>query len=128
MLHKTNFYLSGVNPDVARNRRRVAGEAPEYRGVSYASDHRRAPGIVTLLPDRPEHTRILLPLRLNLNSVTSLLLTREGLRLPDEHWVKARSAGACEMVTEAEIHRDTVHKVSSVSCRAIASDFWQNGN
>lgn len=128
MLDKTNFYLSGVNADVVRNRHPVAGEPAEYRGVSYASDRRRAPAIVTLLPERPEHTRMLLLLGLNLNSVTSLLLTPGGLRLLDDEWVKAGSPQSWEMVIEAEIYRDTVLKVSPVSCRAIASDFWRRGN
>jgi hypothetical protein len=125
MLDKTNFYLAGVNADVVRNRHPLAGEPAEYREITYASDRRRAPAIITLLPERPEHTRMLLLLGRNLTSVTSLLLTPEGLRLLDEQWAKAGSPGSWEMVIEAEIYRDTVLKVSPVSCRAIASDFWQ---
>jgi hypothetical protein len=128
MLDKTNFYLAGVNADVVRNRNPRAGEPAEYREVTYASDRRRAPAIVTLLPERPEHTRMLLLLGLHLNSVTSLLLTPEGLRLLDEQWARAGSPASWEMVIEAEIYRDTVLKVSPVSCRAIPSDFWRHSN
>jgi hypothetical protein len=128
MLDKTNFYLAGVNADVVLNRHPLAGEPAQYHEVAYASDRRRAPAIITLLPERTERTRMLLLLGRNLTSVTSLLLTPEGLRLLDEQWAKAGSPGSWEMVIEAEIYRDTVLKVSPVSCRAIASNFWQEGD
>jgi Transcriptional regulatory protein, C terminal len=125
MLDKTNFYLTGNNADIVRNRNPRPGEPVEYREIVYASDRRMAPAIVTLLPARPEHTRMLLLLGRNLTSITSMLLTAEGLRLLDDQWSKIGSPSAWEMVIEAEIYRDTVLRVSPVTCRAISSAFWK---
>lgn len=125
MLAKTNFYLSGINADVVRNRHPQQREPAEFSTVNYASDRRLAPAIVTLLPARPEHTRMLLLLGLNLTSITSLLLNPDGLNLLDAEWRKAGSPDAWEMVLQADVYRDTVLKVSPVAIRAIAPDFWQ---
>ena len=125
MLDKTNFYLTGNNADVVRSRHPGPGEPAEYRETVYASDRRMAPAIVTLLPARPEHTRMLLLLGRNLTIITSMLLTGEGLRLLDDQWLKAGSPPAWEMVIEAEIYRDTVLRVFPVSCRAISPAFWK---
>jgi hypothetical protein len=68
---------------------------------------------------------MLLLLGRNLTSITSMLLTGEGLRLLDDQWLKAGSPPAWEMVIEAEIYRDTVLRVFPVSCRAISPAFWK---
>jgi len=57
--------------------------------------------------------------------MTSLLLSREGLKLVEEQWAKSGSPDAWEMVIEAEIYRDTILKVWPVSLRPIPSTFWE---
>jgi hypothetical protein len=124
MLEKTNFYIAQVSPDVIRNRSPKPGEAAEFQEVSYSADRRLAPAIITLLPARPEHTRMLFLLGRNLTSITSLLTSLEGLRLLDDAWTKSGSPESWEMVIQAEIYRDTILRTTPVACRPIAASFW----
>jgi hypothetical protein len=125
MLEKTNFYIAQVSPDLIRSRNPKPGEPAEYREVSYSADRRLAPAIIMLLPAKPEHTRMLLLLGRNLTSITSVLVSLEGLKLLDELWAKSGSPDAWEMVIQAEIYRDTVLKTTPVSCRPIPATFWK---
>ena len=125
MVEKTNFYIASVSPDVIRSREPKPGEPAEYREVSYSVDRRIAPAIIALLPARPEHVRILLLLGRNQTSITSTLVTLEGLRLIEEQWTKGGSPDAWEMVIQAEIYRDTVLKVTPLNFRAIPATFWK---
>ncbi|HLX45865.1 MAG TPA: helix-turn-helix domain-containing protein [Bryobacteraceae bacterium] len=125
MLEKTNFYIARVEPDVIKSRNPQPGEPSEYDEVDYSADRRIAPAIVILLPARPEHTRMMLLLGRNLTSITSMLLTLEGLKALDEQWVKIGSPEAFEMVIQAEINRDTVLKVTPMASKAISSTFWK---
>jgi hypothetical protein len=124
MLEKTNFFIEHVSPDLIRNRNPKSGEAKEYQEISYSADRRIAPAIISLLPVRPEHTRMLLLLGRNLTSITSVLTSPEGLKLLDEQWRKSGSPEAWEMVIEAEIYRDTVLKTTPAACRPIPASFW----
>jgi len=125
MLEKTNFYIAQVSPDIVRNRKPVPGEPAEFTEVPYSADRRLAPAIITLLPARPERTRMLLLLGRNLTSLTSLLVSLEGLKQVDEQWQKCGSPDAWEMVIQAEIYRDTILKTNPVACRAIPATFWK---
>jgi hypothetical protein len=125
MLERTNFYIERVSPDVIRNRNPKPGEPAEFHEVAYSVDRRLAPAIIVLLPARPEHTRMLLLLGRNLTSITSMLLSVEGLRALDELWAKSGSPDAWEMVMQAEVYRDTVLKATPVACRAISASFWK---
>ena len=125
MLEKTNFYIAQVSPDIIRNRKPSPGEPAEFREVSYSADRRVAPAIITLLPARPERTRMLLLLGRNLTSLTSVVTSLEGLKLLDEQWKKTGSPDAWEMVIQAEIYRDTVLKTTPVACRPIPATFWK---
>jgi hypothetical protein len=125
MLEKTNFYIAQVSPDIIRNRKPAQGEPAEFVEVPYSADRRLAPAIITLLPARPEKTRMLLLLGRNLTSLTSLLVSLEGLKLLDERWTKCGSPDAWEMVIQAEIYRDTILKANPVACRAIPATFWK---
>jgi hypothetical protein len=60
MLEKTNSYIDQVSPDLIRNSKLSPGEPAEFQEVSYSADRRPAPAILTLLPARPERTRMLL--------------------------------------------------------------------
>jgi hypothetical protein len=124
MLEKTNFYIERVSPDLIRSRHPMAGEPAEFREVSYSADRRIAPAIIILLPPRPEHTRMLLLLGRNQTSITSLLVSLEGLKLLDEQWAKAGSPEAWEVVIQAEIYRDTILKTTPVAFRPIPATFW----
>jgi hypothetical protein len=77
------------------------------------------------LPTRPEHTRSLLLMGRTLTSMTTMLLSLDGLKLLDDQWVKGGSPDSWEMVIEAEVYRDTVLKVWPVSFRAIPDTFWK---
>jgi hypothetical protein len=125
MLEKTNFYIARVEPDVIKSRSPQPGEPSEYDEVAYSADRRIAPAIIILLPARPEHTRMMLLLGRNLTSITSMLLTLEGLKALDEQWVKIGSPEAFEMVIQAEINRDTILKVTPMASKAISSTFWK---
>ncbi|HLM99345.1 MAG TPA: helix-turn-helix domain-containing protein [Bryobacteraceae bacterium] len=125
MLEKLNFYIARVTPDLVRNRNPKPGEPAEFQETAYSADRRISPAIVVLLPARPEGTRSLLLLGRALTSMTSLLLSREGLKLVEEQWAKSGSPDAWEMVIEAEIYRDTILKVWPVSLRPIPSTFWE---
>ena len=125
MLERTNFYIERVSPDVIRNRNPKPGEPAEFHEVAYSADRRLAPAIIVLLPERPEHTRMLLLLGRNLTSITSMLLSMEGLKALDELWAKSGSPDAWEMVMQAEVYRDTVLKATPVACRAIPASFWK---
>jgi hypothetical protein len=125
MLEKTNFYIAHVSPDVVRNRHPLPGEPAEFQEVSYSADRRVAPAIIILLPPRPERTRMLLLLGRNLTSITSVLVSLEGLKLLDEAWAKSGSPDAWEIVIQAEIYRDTILKTTPVACRAIPATFWR---
>jgi hypothetical protein len=92
--------------------------------VTYSVDRRLGPAIIVMLPVRPEHTRTLLLLGRNLTSITSMLVSLEGLKALDELWAKSGSPDAWEMVIQAEIYRDTVLKTTPVACRAIPATFW----
>jgi hypothetical protein len=124
MLEKTNFYIERVSPDLIKSRSPKAGEPAEFQEVTYSADRRLAPAIVVLLPPRPEHTRMLLLLGRNLTSLTSMLLSVEGLKAVDGLWVKTGSPDAWEMVIQAEIFRDTVLKTTPVACHEISPSFW----
>ena len=125
LVQKTNFYIAQVEPDLIGNRNPKPGEPAEYREVEYSSDRRVSPAIVVLLPTRPEHTRSLLLMGRNLTSMTTMLLSLDGLKLLDEQWSKGGSPDSWEMVIQAEIYRDTVLKVWPVSFRAIPPTFWK---
>jgi hypothetical protein len=92
--------------------------------VSYSADRRIAPAIIILLPPRPERTRMLLLLGRNLTSITSVLVSLEGLKLLDDQWAKSGSPDAWEIVIQAEIYRDTILKTTPVACRSIPATFW----
>jgi hypothetical protein len=124
MLEKTNFYIERVSPDLIRNRDPKPGEPAEFREVTYSADRRLAPAIIVLLPARPEHTRMLMLLGRNQTSITSMLISLEGLKALDALWVKSGSPEAWEMVIEAEVYRDTVLKTTPVACRPIPATFW----
>jgi hypothetical protein len=124
MLDRTNFYLARVSPDVVRNRHPKTGEPAEFQEVSYSADRRVAPAIIILLPPRPERTRMLLLLGRNLTSITSVLVSLEGLKLLDDQWAKSGSPDAWEIVIQAEIYRDTILKTTPVACRPIPATFW----
>jgi hypothetical protein len=123
---KLNFYIERVEPDVVGNRNPRAGEAIEFKQVDYAADRIRFPGIIAVLPPRPEHTRTLLLLGRSPVSIATMLTSVDGLRLIDEQWRKAGSPEAWEMVIEAETYRgDTIAKVTPVAFREIRGDFWK---
>jgi hypothetical protein len=125
LVKKTNFYIAQVEPDLVGNRSPKPGEPAEYREVDYSSDRKVFPAVIVLLPTRPEHTRSLLLMGRTLTSMTTMLLSLDGLKLLDEQWVKGGSPDAWEMVIEAEVYRDTVLKVWPVSFRAIPDTFWK---
>jgi len=125
MLEKTNFFIAQVSPDIIRNRQPLPGEAAEFQEVPYSADRRLAPAIITLLPARPEGTRMLLLLGRNLTSLTSVLTSLEGLKLLDDQWKKSGSPDAWEMVIQAEIYRDTILKATPVALRPIPATFWK---
>lgn len=126
MSQKLNFYIERVEPDVVGNRNPRPSEEKEFRQFDYSADRVRYPGIIALLPQRPEHTRSLLLLGRSPLGIATMLSTIDGLRLIDEQWKKAGSPEAWEMVIECDVYRgDTVAKVSAVSIRAIRSDFWK---
>jgi len=125
MLERTNYYIAQVEPDIVKSRNPRPGEQTEYREVAYSTDRRIEPAIIILLPARPEHTRMMLLLGRNLTSITSMLVTLEGLKLLDEQWAKIGSPEAFEMVIQAEIFRDTILKVTPLASRAIPSTFWK---
>jgi hypothetical protein len=125
LVKKTNFYIAQVEPDLVGNRNPKPGEPAEYRQIDYSSDRKVFPAIIVLLPTRPEHTRSLLLMGRTLTSMTTMLLSLDGLKLLDEQWVKGGSPDSWEMVIEAEVYRDTVLKVWPVSFRAIPETFWK---
>lgn len=125
MVAKTNFYVAQVEPDVIRSRNPHSDESAEYREAVYASDRRIRHAIIALLPVRPEGTRCLLLMGRALNTMTSMLLTLENLKLLDTQWDKGGSSDAWEMVIEADIYRDTVLKVRPVAFRPIGPEFWK---
>jgi hypothetical protein len=122
---KLNFYIERVEPDVIRNRRPLPGEQNEFNEVDYSADRIRFPGIIALLPPRPEHTLSLLLLGRSPVSMATMLSSSDGLRLLEEQWRKGGSPKAWEMVIEADVYRgDTVARVTPVAFRAISGDFW----
>jgi len=122
---KLNFYIERVEPDIIRNRAPRNGEPLEYKGMAYSADRIRFPGIIALLPPRPEHTRSLLLLGRSPVSMATMLSTSDGLRLIDEQCKKSGSPVAWEMVVEAEVYRgDTVVKIVPVAFRPIPAGFW----
>jgi hypothetical protein len=125
MLEKTNYYIADVDPVIVRSRNPQPGEPPEYRETAYSADRRTAPAIIVLLPTRPEHTRTLLLLGRHLTTMSSMLVTREGLKLIDEQWMKAGSPDAWEMVVQADINRDTILRFYALTCRPIPASFWK---
>ena len=125
LVKKTNFYIAQVEPDLVGNRNPKPGEPAEYRQIDYSSDRKVFPAIIVLLPTRPEHTRSLLLMGRTLTSMTTMLLSLDGLKLLDDQWVKGGSPDSWEMVIEAEVYRDTVLKVWPVSFRAIPDTFWK---
>src|SRR5579885_707004 len=125
ILEKTNYYIASVEPDVIKSRTPRAGEPAEFREISYSADRVTAPSIITLLPTRPEHTRVLLLFGRHLTAMSSMLVTPEGLRLIDDAWTKAGSPEAWEMVVQAEFYRDTILKFEVAACRPIATNFWK---
>jgi hypothetical protein len=124
MLEKTNFYIERVSPDVIRNRHPLPGEPADFQEVSYSADRRVAPAIIFLLPPRPERTRMLLLLGRNQTSLTSMLVSLEGLKLLDDQLARSGSPDAWEIVIQAEIYRDTILKITPVACRPIPASFW----
>jgi hypothetical protein len=123
---KLNFYIERVEPDAVGNRRPRRGEEKEFLQLDYSADRTRYPGIIALLPPRPEHTRALLLLGRSPVSMATMLSSVDGLRLLDEEWRKGGSPEAWEMVIEADIYRgDTVSKVSPVAFRPLPDDFWK---
>lgn len=125
MLEKTNFYIARVEPDVIKSRNPRPGEPSEYDEVLYSPDRRIAPAIIMLLPARAEHTRMMLLLGRNLTSITTMILSLEGLKSLDDQWTKIGSPDAFEMVIQAEIFRDTILKVTPMAARPIPSTFWK---
>ncbi len=79
MLEKTNYYIARASPDIIRNRNPKPGERAGFQEVTAS---------IVLLPARPAHTRTLLLLGRNLTSLTSVLISLEGLKLLDEQWSK----------------------------------------
>jgi hypothetical protein len=126
LARRLNFFVERVEPDVVRNRAPLAGEPATFTGLAYSADRVRFPGIIALLPERPEHTRSLLLLGRSPVSLATMLSSLEGLQLLDEQWKKAGSPSAWEMVVEADVYRgDTISKVVPVAFRAIRPDFWE---
>lgn len=124
-MQKTNFYVAGVEPDVVGNRSPRAGEASEFREISYSADRRVDPAVMVFPPMRPEHTRSLILMGRTLTGMITMLMSSEGLQQLDDQWIKGGSPDAWEMVVEAEINRDTVLKVWPVAFRPLPADFWK---
>lgn len=125
-LTRMNYYISRVSPDVVVSRNPKPGEIREFRQATQAVDRSTYPAIIAFLPARPEQkTRSMFLLGRILHGVTSILMSREGLAEIDEAWVNAGSPDAWEMVIEAQVFRDTVHRVRPVAFRSIAQDFWK---
>jgi len=123
---KLDFYIERVEPDLIRNRRPRPGEPAEFRQIDYSADRIRYPGIIALLPARPEGTRSLLLLGRSPLSMATMLTSTDGLRLTDEEWKKNGSPDAWAMVVECDIYRgDTVAGMAPVSFHAIPPDFWK---
>lgn len=125
LLAKTNFYIAQVEPDIIRNRKPQPGEQADFKEVQYSVDRRVTPAIIVQLPTRPEGTRSLLLMGRIPTSLSSMLVTLEGLKLLDEQWVKNGSPEGWEMVIQAEVYRDTVLKFSPVAFRPIPTSFWK---
>jgi hypothetical protein len=123
---RLNFYIERVEPDVVANRNPRPDEKKDFREVDYSVDRISYPGIIALLPPRPEHTRSLLLLGRSPVSIAAMLTSSAGLRLLEEQWTKAGAPDAWEMVIQAETYRgDTVAKVIPVAFRPISQDFWK---
>lgn len=126
---RNNFYISQVSPDVVTNRNPRPGEPASFRQVNQAFDRSIHPAIIAVLPLRPEQkTRCIFLLGRILHGVTSILVTREGMAAVEEAWANAGSPDAWEMVIEADIQQNTVHRVRPVAVRAIPGDFWDRRN
>jgi hypothetical protein len=123
---RLNFYIERVEPDVVRSRKPLPGEPAEFKQIGYSADRIRLPGIIAMLPPRPERTVSLLLLGRSPTSIATMLSSSDGLRLIEEQWVKGGSPNAWEMVIEADVYRgDTVARVVPVAFRAISADFWK---
>jgi hypothetical protein len=67
---------------------------------------------------------MLLLLGRNQTSLTSMLVSLEGLKLLDDQLARSGSPDAWEIVIQAEIYRDTILKITPVACRPIPASFW----
>lgn len=123
VLEKTNFYIASVNPALVRNRNPRPGEAAEYPEVRYSTEHRLYPGLIILVPSGPQGTRSLILLGERPATLTSMLLSVEGLKLLDEQWRKGGSPEFWEIVIQAEVNGPTILKTSPASFRGIPETF-----
>jgi hypothetical protein len=122
---RLNFYMSGMSPDVVTNRHPNPREPAEFRQMTQAPDRSSHPAIIAVLPMRPEQkTRSIFLFGRVMYGITSILTSREGLAAVEAAWTATGSPDAWEMVIEADIEQNTVHKVRPVTLRAIAPDFW----
>jgi hypothetical protein len=124
ILEKMNFYVTGYEPSVVKNRNPRPGEAAEYHEVDYSSGHRVYPELIIMLPPVSNRARTLLLLGSNAMAFTSLLGAPEGLKVLDKYWSDGGSPDSWEMVIQAEVNGDTVLRVTPIAIHAISSNFW----
>jgi hypothetical protein len=125
-LDKTNFFAVSTYPGVVGSRRPKSGEVSEYHEELLSQSRRICPGIITVLPKRPEGTRTVLLVGRWTGALTMLLTSPEGLKLLDETVRHAGSPDAWEMVVQAEVQSETtVLKVWPVAIRALPANFWE---
>jgi hypothetical protein len=123
---KMNFDVVKNIPTVIINRKPATGEPSRYEEVELSTKRRICPGIVALLPDRPEGTRTLMLAGRWTPAMVQALTTIDGLKLLDQQLRSSGSPNSWEMVVQAEIESDTtVVRVWPVSCHALPTTFWK---
>jgi len=127
LLEKTNFYVAkSTEPALVRSRKAGPNEPSEYQETVLSPKRKICPGMIVLLPARPEGTRCLLLVGRWVTAMTSMLESAVGLKLLDEQWSRAGSPDAWEMVVQAEIESDTtIVRVWPVAFRRIPASFWK---
>lgn len=121
ILEKMNFFVTGYEPTVIKNRNPRTGEANEYREVDYSTEHKVFPELIILLPPVASRARTLLLLGAN---SASMLTSPEGLKTLDKFWSQSGSPESWEMLINAEVNGETTLRVTPIAIHPISSNFW----
>jgi hypothetical protein len=121
-LAKTNFE---ADHNRVLNRHPAPNEPAIWQSSTVSGERQTWPGLIVLLPGQAAGSRLLLIAGGHTASLTSFLISPEGLRALDAVWARNGSPNYFEMVVTAEVKNNSAIKAQPAAFRKVPADIWK---